>query len=402
MRRLKQDWVVALPDKQLVERLIDYWKHSKYSEVLQLRVFSQWDTLWQYVKLQPECRLFVVDLDWLNQLEADVETSHILSKLNIFVLTDDPALLQREGVSSATPYQPLDKLFEQGLRQGSAAYEGGSRYSSDSQDINQGQRISSSGACRVVTICSSGGGIGKTTLAFQIAHYAAEMGNKVFYWSLSAHAEWDLFTLSSDKNPISFPTNSFSQLLYSLQRMRTSDLDPSTYTVSIPILRADTFEANIPQAELDALTGERIEQVIHWLKSSKRYDIIVLDVDANLTRNKAAIQISDQLLWVIADDMVQMNKMERCFNYWQSEAPSCYEQLLMKGKIIVNRYMGVMLNRWQRNDLSVDCYLPYIPQWKQLHRPEQWFSSAVYQAALEELIHTHLPWLSRRGWTNAI
>ncbi|MBD8500006.1 hypothetical protein [Paenibacillus arenosi] len=401
MRRLKQDWVVALPDKQLVERLIDYWKHSKYSEVLQLRVFSQWDTLWQYVKLQPECRLFVVDVDWLNQLEADEETTHILSKLNIFVLTDDPVSIQRAGVATATPYQPLDKLFEQGLRQGSTVYEGGARYSSDGEDSTQGQRNTYGGTCKVVTVCSSGGGIGKTTLAFQIAHYAAELGKKVFYWSLSAHAEWDLFTLPSDKSSI-FPTNGFSQLLYCLQRMRTSDLDPSIYTVSIPILRADTFEANIPQAEWDALTGERIAQVIDWLKSSKRYDVIVLDVDANVTRNKAAIQNSDQLLWVVVDDMVQMNKMERCFNDWQSESPSCYEQLLMKGKIIVNRYMGVMLNRWQRNDLSVDCYLPYIPQWKQLHRHEQWFSSAVYQAALEEMIQTHLPWLSRREWMNAI
>lgn len=381
---LKQDWVILISDKRLMERLNDYWRHSMYANQVQLRAFTQAETLHQYSLLQAKVDLIVIGSEWEQWLDSE-QAKSIWPDTRRIVLKPDGT----DSDEALRLYQPLPLLFEQLWRAGHRIVHTKDAAASPIKDF-------SGAASRVISICSAGGGSGKTTVAFQLARYAAAYGLRVFYWNVGLYPEWTL--LYPDPSTLPRTSNSFSQLLYYLRRespaKRELPIDP--FVVNIPALRADTLDSFIHAEEWEGFGKREYEAVLSWLKSSERYDLILVDIADGCSYLEAGLRLSDDIVWVMLDDLPHMNKTAHCWNGIKQADRASYAAICARMHLLLNRYMGVMHNRSIRTDVSIGGFLPYIPHWKQFHRAEQWFGSAVYQAAFEEWASSALPWIGGR------
>ncbi|MDK8182917.1 hypothetical protein [Paenibacillus sp. UMB4589-SE434] len=386
----KQDWIMALPDKRLIDCIYDYWKHSVYADEVRLRVFSQLDTLQHYLTLQSDALLLVVAAGWLSELQQYPDWTRIKNAMQVVVMSEQLSAANATE-PTVTPYQPLSKLFEQLC---SIAPRDGSNLL---RVVDQEGAVSSH--TRVLTVCSAGGGSGKTTIAFHLARHASACGQRVFYWNLEMLQDWKSLLDHPEAGDCSTNVNSFSKLLYHLRSAieKPPSISVDSYTVEIPAIRATTFAYACRHEEWEVLDGNMFSMLLEWLTDTRRFDLIIIDTGV-MNRCITAAQFKSQaIVYLLLDDFPLLSKTEQWMQQQGMEAPDWSAQVLPRTKFIVNRYMGAMLNRWNSQEVKISGFLPYIPSWKQLHRQEQWFSSAVFQAALEEWIGVHLPWLVRGG-----
>ncbi|UHA72044.1 nucleotide-binding protein [Paenibacillus sp. 481] len=403
----KRDVVLALHDKRMLDSMTAYWKQSKYVDQLQLRVFSQVDTLQHYLRLQPGIALLVTQGDVLDALEE--EDVQDLSIMLLGERTDIVSMKHRNHPQCSTEllYQPLPHLLQKMLERVGAP--------SEAERAGDGAGGASESAartgCSIIAVASACGGSGKTTAACQLARYAAEKGLRTFLLSVEEHAGFHVLLPQMGRANDHAP-NHFSQLLYYLKRdLKTSAkqgegykikfdlqaegdkqqaLAPESFVVSLPLLRADTFVSPASRAEWNMVDADLTRGLIRWLAESNRYDVIIIDSGAGHVRAEAAWEMAHHIVWLLNDDLAHLHNTLQLFNHWEQEHSDHYRQRMTRLKLIVNRYMGTMMNRWQHGDAAICGFLPYIPHWKQVHRPEQWFSSAVYQTALADWADTQL------------
>ncbi|WP_028545913.1 ParA family protein [Paenibacillus taiwanensis] len=387
----KQDWIMALPDKRLIDCIYDYWRHSVYADEVRLRVFSQLDTLQHYLTLQSGTLLLVVDAGWLGELRQHPDWTRIKNAMQVVVMSEQNSDFNVVE-PTVTPYQPLSKLFEQlcsiAPRDGSSPLR---------TTVDKGEGVSCQ--TRVLTVCSAGGGSGKTTIAFHLAKHASACGQRVFYWNLEMLQDWRSLLDHPKDGDCSTNVNRFSRLLYHLQSAieKRASIDVESYTIEIPAIRATTFTSDCRQEEWKVLNDNVFSLLLQWLIDSRRFDLIIIDTGVMNSCITAAQLKSQTIIWMLLDDLPLLSKTEQWMQQQGVETRDWALQVLPRTKFIVNRYMGAMLNRWNSQEVKISGFLPYIPSWKQLHRQEQWFGSAVFQAALEEWIGIHLPWLVRGG-----
>lgn len=391
MHQVQQCWVIGLPDKGLLERIRDYWRHSVYADRVHLRVFSQMDTLRHYVGLQTEVQLLIIDPDWRNEVETSLITNDDQG-MTIVELDESSGRNQHlpsSGVAYAvTPYQPLSQLFEQLWILGLSI----ARISEDPIRAHTSPNDAS-----VWTISSGGGGAGKTTIASHLTHYAQEMGLRVFYWNLDWIHEWDSPTLpTAMSGEARTREGSFSKLIYWLSRKDPSEaIEPDPYLFPMGSLPVETFDWRIRRNEWNELDGPTITKVLNWLKSIGRYDLIVVDTSPGHALADAAVSNSDQVVWVVTDDCSQIGKSELCWKHWGQDGQGLGASTMSRLQVIINRYMGSMLNSFT-SPTTVHAYFPYIPQWKQRHRMDQGYGSEVFQAAFRDWIQAAAPWMHER------
>lgn len=385
---VKQDWVLALEDQHLAERFSEYWMNSKYADLVQLRVFTNLDTLRLYSQLKPDIGMFLVDSAWRELL--DYEGDPLFHGKARLVVTDHEAKDENE----INVYQPLSQLFEQ-------------VWDISSSDLLLNAQVNSHlihqhGSFKVMSVCSAAGGSGKTTVAFQLARYAAANGLRVFYWNLGLYPEWTL--LYSDISELPRASNSFSQLMYYLRSNSgmKRDIPVDSFTVHIASLRADTFDPSIKHEEWKEFSRRELDAVVKWLEGTGRYDLVLIDTADGSLYLDDVLHLSDDIVWLILDDLPHLSKTVQCWNRIRQEHRDTYSTICSRTHLLVNRYLGSMHNRWWRPELPLRGFLPYIPHWKQFHRVEQWFGSAVFQTAFEEWAAASLPWLGSNRKYHAV
>lgn len=386
--RATQDWILALSDQQLAERFSEYWSSSTYAELIQLRVFTNLDALRHYSQLKPNATVFLVDSAWRELL--DYEGSPLFHEAAKVIVTEH----EPNDESEINAYQPLSHFFEQVWNRGS----------SDRMKHSQMNPflMNRSTDFKVVTVCSAGGGSGKTMTAFQIARYAAANGVRVFYWNLGYYPEWML--LCTDEAELPQASNSFSQLMYYLRNDKgfKRDIPVDSFTFHVAPLRADTFDPSSKHEEWKEFGEKELGDVLRWLEGTGRYDLVLIDTTDGIPYLDGVLRLSSDIVWLILDDLPHLNKTVQCWNRIKQEHRDAYSGICSRTHILVNRYMGSMLNRWWRPELPIRGYLPYIPYWKQFHRVEQWFGSAVFQTAFEEWAAASLPWLGNSREHHAV
>ncbi|WP_088547782.1 nucleotide-binding protein [Paenibacillus aquistagni] len=390
MHQVQQCWVIGLPDKALLERIRDYWKHSLYADRVHLRVFSQMDTLRHYVGLQTDVQLLIVDPEWKEEVHADLFEGGDGTSITVVEMDEAGSFWHEACVKESTasyrvtPYQPLSKLFEQLWGLGLSIAKISEDPMKDKQDAAR---------TPIWTISSGGGGAGKTTIAAHLVQYASERGLRTFYWNMDWIHEWGHEAQSPRAHQADSQAyeGSFSKLIYWLSRKETLEaIPPDPYILPMEELRADTFDSNIRRSEWNELDHEAVTSILNWLSGLERYDLIVLDTSSNHLLAEAAVLVSDQVIWVLTDDCSQIRKSERCWKKWGNHTEG--RSIAGRMQIVVNRYMGAWMNSFTRES-SVQAYLPYIPQWKQRQRMDQGGSSEVFQAAFRAWIQSAAHWM---------
>ncbi len=232
--------------------------------------------------------------------------------------------------------------------------------------------------CRIVTVFSASGGTGKTTLALNVLRQAGERGLRTFYLNLEALNATSI--LFGHGEP-----DSLSRLLYGLQT-QPEQWDELFARVCRhqPHLRADYVDAPDHPGERLALSPETLADVLDRIRSSGRYDLIVVDPDHGADEwHRGLLLRSDQVVWLTIDDLQGLTKADKLLRYWRNRPDE------LEGKLVfaLNKAQGPRgLNRWPLPGDGPAIGLPYVPQWKTVDQPGRLLSSAAYCGAVDELL----------------
>ncbi len=234
--------------------------------------------------------------------------------------------------------------------------------------------------CRIVTVFSASGGTGKTTLALNLLRQAGERALRTFYLNLEALNATSI--LFGQGEP-----DSLSRLLYGLRA------HPEQWEALFgqlcrhqPYIRTDYIDAPEHPGERLAMTADVLSGLINRIRSSGRYDLIVIDPDQGAGDwHRELLLLGDRVVWLAIDDMQGLKKADKLLRYWGEQPGS--EALSDKLLFVVNKAQGQRpLNRWSLPGDGPAMSLPYVPQWKTVEQPGRLLGAPAFCGAVDELL----------------
>ena len=188
------------------------------------------------------------------------------------------------------------------------------------------QTENNSSISKIITIYSNKGGIGKTTIATNLAYeLARSTKDKVALVDLNLQlGDVSTFLNLNPTFDVAYFINNIveknsSSFLEAFERYR----DTSLYVLSDPNY--------IEQAE--ALTVQKVENLLNALK--KHFSYIVVDMSSNIDANSLKIlDKSDYILFTTIVNIPAIRNTQRCLNLFASR-----RYAKDKVKIVINRYM---------------------------------------------------------------
>ena len=189
------------------------------------------------------------------------------------------------------------------------------------QQTNENDTVS-----KIITIYSNKGGIGKTTVATNLAYELAKTGqDKVALVDLNLQlGDVSTFLNINSSFDVAYVINNLIEkkeetILKAFEKYQDTDL----YVLSDP--------SYIEQAE--ALTPQKIEELLKSLK--KVFPYIIIDMSSNIDENSLKIlDKSDLILFTSIVNIPAIRNAQRCLNLFASRR---YPK--DKVKIVLNRYM---------------------------------------------------------------
>ncbi|MBO9599279.1 MAG: hypothetical protein J7559_15845 [Cohnella sp.] len=243
-----------------------------------------------------------------------------------------------------------------------------------------GQPGEKADGCRIVTVFSASGGTGKTTLALNLLRQAGERGLRTFYLNLEALNATSI--LFGQGEP-----DSLSRLLYGLRAHpeQWEDLFGKLCRHQ-PYIRADYIDAPEHPGERLAMTSDVLSGLVGRIRSSRRYDLIVVDPDQGASDwHRELMLLSDRVVWLAIDDVQGLKKADKLLRYW--EEPPGSEAFTDKLLFVMNKAQGQRpINRWNLHGDQPAMSLPYVPQWKTVEQPGRLLGSPAFCGAVDELL----------------
>ncbi|MBD0379379.1 hypothetical protein [Paenibacillus sedimenti] len=342
-------------DSVYVERLAAFIRNSEFAEKLHVKLFTKLEFVMELLD-RPQCEgILLMSEAYFPQLMNRC-TSLIKIILSETIASSSDA---EAKVPFLYRYQSLHQLLSRLV----AFY-----WEKQKTGTAHGSR-----STQVLSIYSSAGNSGKSITAIHLAKQLSFRGERVFYLSLE--------TVSSASLWLQGDLARFSHILYYL-KSTPELLGPKLELLKScdQRLRIDYMAPKDQIREMQEMTGDAVRLLIEALTALDQYDFIIVDLEASVhPRILKALELSDHILWLLLDDLSDMFKTQ-----------ALYKQIgsLQQLHFVINRYTGKHLN-----DLSVlgnnivKGHLPYIPEWKSLHTPEQVWQSALFSEQVYDMFH---------------
>lgn len=362
----KINLVIASNNLEYLEYLLSYLRESEYADSFIIKTFSKSETLIEFLQANNQFELLLVEPHLLPQ-------NIILANTIIIQLLDNPQTNIETSYHTMYKYQPLNLLFSQIA----AIYSEANGQVLKNIDQNREKRV--------ISVYSTTGGVGKSTIAINLAREAAYRGKKVFYLNL----EWISTTASffSMNN-----TNDFSKVIYYL-KSNNGQLNSklSGFRKFDPTTKIEYFEPVLNPNELLDLTVEDIQILIDGLLEVGGYEIIVIDLDSTLNDYVVgAFNRSNNIIWALLDNPIYIHKTEQLFNQLKQLFKNQYTAYEQKFVFILNRHLGSIRNDFTDLNLSINpsIHLPYVPEWKFISDIDQLYASEQFNQQIQKLYNT--------------
>lgn len=359
----KINLVIASNNQEYLEYLLSYLRESEYANSFIIKTFTKQETLIEFLQTNNQFELLLVEPHLLPQ-------NIILANTIIIQLLDNPQTNTETSYRSIYKYQPLNLLFSQIT----AIYS-----ETNGQLI---KNIAHNRERRVISVYSTSGGAGKSTIAINLARESAFSGKKVLYLNL----EWISTTASffSTNN-----NNDFSKVIYYLKsnngQLKTKLSGLKSYD---PATKLEYFEPVLNPNELLDLTVEDVQILIDALLEVGGYELIVIDLDASLNDYCiGAFNSSSNIIWVLIDNPVYLHKTKQLLIQLKQLFKNQYTSYEQKLLFILNRHLDIISNDF--SDLNINLnpslYLPYIPEWKFINDINQLYGSEQFNQQIQKL-----------------
>ncbi|GGG04870.1 hypothetical protein [Paenibacillus abyssi] len=358
--------VIAAKEQEYVKRLAEYIRESPATSSWQVTAFTHPPALKQYLRSGYPADLLALQPNFLEEAKEVMPAKAVAAALvrHLGEADDYEQLLQ---------YQPLPQLLKQ-LNEIYTKASGGSPLAGVKE-----------GTTPVAAIYSAIGGIGKTTLALNLAKQAAEGGKRVFYLNLEMwNATGMYFGGGADGE------DDFSRMLYMLQSgSEQSAAQFASIRKHHPGMQIDYFQPAPSPDERLALTSELASAMVDMITSSGQYDLLVIDLDCRM--DDVFFQVLEEcglMLWLNGTDVTAKRKTELAVQYGRRKRGEAFRELEAKLRII---QVGVHAAEEggrpsEQSFLSAHGLLPFHPQWHQAEQPAQLLSSPPYRGAVTGLL----------------
>ncbi|MFC5648328.1 hypothetical protein ACFPYJ_04180 [Paenibacillus solisilvae] len=373
----KQSLILAVKEADYLDRLAEYVRHSSIGETWQITAFTNPAALKHFIRGGYRIDFIAAQpamLEGLGESMGSIPRAALVAYLG--QTQDYPEVLQ---------YQPLPQL----LQACSAVYA-----ASGERLLVQG----GSGGDRrtdVISVYSASGGIGKTTLALQLAQQAGLRGMRVFYLNLE---QWNATSIWFGEEG----GDDFSQLLYTLQTqpgkafLRLAELRKRH-----PALQIDYLPPCSNAEERLSLTADHVNQLLQAVIGIGHYDLVVVDLDSRLEPlHYEVFKASDHTLWLVNEQAVVRRKTELALMYGEQKWGVAFQEGRRSFRFIQIQFeSGDRLEVEGKFNLQAEGSLPYIEEWAKGRLPNNIHSSPAYLGAVEVLLNRFF--MSERGATDA-
>jgi cellulose biosynthesis protein BcsQ len=352
MSRIQLLWLDE--DIMYAENMMAFIRSTEFADKLQVKLFTKLEYVEKLLESDKEPYVLLISesfLPYWKGSQTSVLVLHLSNSLSMSAETKE------EAIQSVYRFQPLHQLLTRVL-----AYYG---------ETNQASMAPSKKGTQVISLYSSVGNSGKTATSLHLAKQLAFRGKRVFYLNLESLSSVSQFLPGGDQQY-------FSQILYYL-RSSPALLGP----------KLELLKSYDPSSGLDFLTpcnhireaqemsGEDIRLLVEALVGFKSYDYVILDLESSLHfRIMKALEISDHVLWLLMDDLNCLHKTVALRKAIASRTGVHY---------ILNKFTGSLYNDFESIGVTIKGYLPYIPEWKTVHAPEQIWSASVFSDQVYEL-----------------
>lgn len=221
-----------------------------------------------------------------SEMYSETCSNHALSQ-------EDEADLPAKRLAVIRKYQHMDRFIAEIMR----------LYAANSQKDRR--IVAAQGNTRVISILSSSGGSGKSTIAAACSSLCAGRGSRTFYLNLESIPSTDIFfhgdSTQSFSNVIFHLKGKGDNLGLKLEGAKTIDTGSNVHYYKPP--------ANVQ--ELNELTQSDFIRLIGGLKNSGIYDIIFIDTSCGLSPiNTAIIENSDIVMLVMNSNSASEVKLK--------------------------------------------------------------------------------------------
>ncbi|WP_308635965.1 nucleotide-binding protein [Paenibacillus silvisoli] len=366
----KRNLIVAVQESAYLERLSEYIRHSPFGECWQLTGFTNPAALGTYLRGGYAVDLLALQpglLEELGELTGGIVSAVLVDR----VIADARGLYRHQLLQ----YQPLPQLL-----QAFAAV-----YAESAQPAVQRLAVKDEAVC-AVAVYSPAGGVGKTTLALQLAAQATACGSRVFYLNLE---QWNSAAARDVEG-----SEDLSRLLYTLQ---TSPGKAHAQLVAVrkrhPTLGFDYIAPCGNAEERLSLTAEHAEQLLAAMKASGEYDLIVADLDSRMDPvHIGAFKACGHVLWLLTADQGSLRKTELAVQYGSQKYGSVFEALLPKLRYVLMK--GDVGGGFGGNEavavasLPITVTLPFVKAWAFGGQDEVggWSGAPNYRGAVDLLL----------------
>lgn len=357
--------VLAVQDELYIEPFMQYLHCSEFDRRIIVTGFSRQDAFEMYMKDSGE----LVDI-----VLAEPTFLEAWQGLNSGRLTVVSLCERGESASglSLDKYQPLHQLLFSLMNMVRG---------------DRGKQADTEVGTVVIGVHSIVGGLGKSTVSWNITKQLASEGAKVFYLNLETVNNRLIF---EGQNVREGQQGGLARLLYDLKSAEEGQQELkfpiSAYACRHPLLQGDIFPPLDNLNEMLELQRKETVDLIEFIAASGLYDVVVIDTDSYPNeRTEAVLERADKLVWLVIDDDNVMRKTALWFNHLEQSRPGMHSHILSKSLFAVNRYTGELVTSLPGNEIVFEAMLSYISAWKNGIRQANTMHSPLYQSDVQQL-----------------
>lgn len=295
--------------------------------------------------------------------DADLEAEELSNFEQVIKLSEDKSSAMEEEIS-VFKYQPLNELLSQVL---SIHYE----HSGKLHQNFYGEQKE-----LVISFYSGSAGAGKTVLSMCLAKHLAVQNKRVFYLSLEQlHTSYLYFKEPkiSSAEVFYYLKNNTDRLMAKIESLKSHD----------PLTNIDYFTFPVLPEEMEALTEEDVKMLVQSLKETQEYDYIIIDLDSSLhDRNQAAMEISDDIFWVLGSDETSMERSK----YMLDNDLLGLKFDKSKMHFILNKISANLFTGSNNYNFSIEANIPFQPNWLEMNEQEKVLGDTMAGENLAKLI----------------
>ncbi len=235
--------------------------------------------------------------EWIKKIDPDILLTcekyycHVRDyfQKNIIILTSGTSSAEMDSVPSVYKYRNADKIAGDIVN---SFIKAGNIIKTQSEKNT-----------KVISVYSAAGSVGKTSIASGVGSICSLSGLSVFYLNFEQFQSTEIFFSGNSEYSVSdiiyYAKDRDKNLTSKIKAARDQD----------PVSNVYFFNRAGNVFELNELVPGDVEYIVQSLRECAQYDLVVIDMDSQLSKNSLKIfELSDEILYILTDEEICLHK----------------------------------------------------------------------------------------------